>query len=368
MSNNGVMDVVAKEVRVTSLDVISHGAIIEKSELGFENEGVLNPACIRVGDKVHVFYRAVRQGNYSSVGHVVLNGPLDITYRKRKPVLIPEKAYESQGIEDPRIVKIENTYYLTYSVYDRVNVSGAYATSTDLKTWKKHRRITPRFTYRDYKHLVECCDGLNEKYLYHYKMFKEHGLGEELAGKLYVWDKNVMFFPRKIKGQFALLHRLFPGIQVVFFNDHRDLTTEFWKSYLMNLERHVVLDPKLPHESSHIGGGAPPIETKDGWLLIYHAAEAMPQGFIYHASAALLDLDDPTKEISRLRLPLISPQFAWEKLGVVNNIIFPSGTALFGDDLYIYYGAADERIGVSSVKLSALLTQLKEDAHHEEAS
>jgi predicted GH43/DUF377 family glycosyl hydrolase len=199
-------------------------------------------------------------------------------------------------------------------------------------------------------------------------MFKEHGLGEELAGKLYVWDKNVMFFPRKIRGQFALLHRLYPGIQVVFFNDHRELTTEFWEKYLMNLERHVVLEPRLPHESSHIGGGAPPIETKDGWLLIYHAAEAMPQGFIYHASAALLDLEDPTKEISRLRLPLISPQFAWEKHGVVNNIIFPSGTALFGDDLYIYYGAADERIGVSSVKLSALLTQLKEDAQHEETS
>lgn len=339
-----------------------HGVILEKSELGFENEGVFNPAAIRDGDKVHLLYRAVRQGNYSSVGYALLNGPLDITYRKKKPVLIPEKKYESQGIEDPRVVKIEDTYYMTYAVYDRVNVSSAFATSGDLVTWQKHRLITPRFTYRDFKHFIECCTGLSEKYLFHYKVFKEHGLGDELARKLYIWDKDVMFFPRKINGRFALIHRIYPGIQVVYFNDRRELTTDFWEDYLMNLERHVILEPQLSFESSHIGGGAPPIETDDGWIMIYHAAEQTPKGVRYHAAAALLDLHDPTIVRARLQRPLISPKLAWERRGYVNNIIFPSGTALFGDDLYIYYGAADERVAVASVKLSALLDQLKKDA------
>lgn len=349
-----------------AVEIDRHGVILEKTNLGFENDGAFNPGAYRDGEHVHLLYRAVRHGNYSSVGYALLNGPLEITYRNKKPILHPEKKYESQGIEDPRLTRIDDTYYLSYSVYDRVNVSSAYATSTDLKKWRKHRLITPRINYRDYKHFTECCTGLSDKYHYHYKVFKEHGLGPELYKKLYVWDKDVMFFPKKIDGKFAVLHRLYPGIQVIYFEDRRDLTLAFWEDYLMNLEQYIVMDPEYPYESSHIGAGAPPIETEEGWLLIYHAAQATPRGVLYHASAALLDLEDPTVEISRLRSPLFSPKFPWEKKGVVNNIIFPSGTALFGDDLYIYYGAADERVAVASVKLSALLAQLKLDARHEE--
>ena len=356
------MRTLSKDVMTSTLEVKRHGVILNPTEQGFENDGVFNPACIREDEHVHMFYRAVRHGNYSSIGYARLNGPLDVAQRRKKPVLVPEKRYESQGIEDPRIVKIEDRYYLTYSVYDRVNVSAAFATSTDLKKWQKHRVITPRFTYRDYKHFIECCTGLSEKYLFHYRILKEHGLGRELSRKLYVWDKNIMFFPRKINGKFALLHRIYPGIQIVYFNDRRELTSEFWEDYLINLERYIIMDPELPHESSHIGAGAPPIETPDGWLLIYHSGETTPRGHKYHACAALLDLDTPTEVIARLKVPLLSPKLRWEKHGVVSNIIFPSGTALFGDDLFIYYGAADERVAVASVKLSSLLAQLRNDS------
>ena len=335
--------------------------LLDKTELGFENDGVFNPAVYKSpeSDTVHVFYRAVRTGNYSSIGYCKLDGPTTIEERYDKPLIFPEFPYESQGIEDPRITKIEDTYYLTYSAYDNVNVLGTYATSKDLKSFEKHGIITPQFTYREYKHFLECsCDSLNEKYLFHYKIFKEHGLGPEVASKLLMWDKNLMFFPRKINGKFAMLHRIHPGIQLVLFEDFKELTREFWEDYIMNLEKHIVLDPKLYYESSHIGGGCPPIETKEGWLMIYHASQDTPSGFKYHASAALLDLDDPKKELARLTKPLISPSLKWEKEGVVNNIIFPTGTAIFGDDLYIYYGAADERVGVAKIKLDTLLTEL----------
>jgi predicted GH43/DUF377 family glycosyl hydrolase len=346
----------------SNLMVQRHGVVIDKTELGFENAGALNPACIRVGDEVHVFYRAVRHGNYSTVGHCILKGPLEVTMRSGKPLLIPEHGYESQGIEDPRIVRIDETFYLTYTAYDRMNAMGAYATSEDLKTFTKHPVITPQFTYREYKKLIDCCPGLNQKYLFHYKMLKEHGIGAGKAEKLLVWDKNLMFFPRKINGKFALLHRVHPGIQLVLFNDVAELDRGFWEQYLMDLSAHIVMDPLLPHESSHIGGGAPPIETSAGWLIIYHAAEDTPHGFVYHACAALLDLHDPRKVIGRLKKPLISPQEPYEKTGYVKNIVFPSGTAVFDDDLYIYYGAADERVAVASVKLSALLFHLKSSA------
>lgn len=341
------------------IQITRHGVVLEKTDLGFENEGVFNPACIRVGDQVQMFYRAVRIGNYSSIGHCVFNGPLELAERQDKPILFPEHPYEAQGIEDPRITKIGDVYYMTYSVYDKANVMGTFATSTDLKHFTKHEPITPRFTYREYKKLVECCSGLNPKYLFHYKVLKEHGLGEAMANTLMLWDKNLMFFPRKFNGRFALLHRLHPGIQLVYFNEPEELNSGFWSDYIMNLKEHIVMDPKLPHESSHIGGGAPPIETEDGWLFIYHAAEDTPKGFVYHACAALLDRDDPRKVVARLPYPLISPRNDAERIGMVKNIVFPSGAVEFNGRLYIYYGGADERIAVASVDRNELLQQLK---------
>jgi len=334
--------------------------LLEKTSRGFENEGVFNPAVYKdpESDDVHVFYRAVRIGNYSSIGYCLLDGPTTVKERATQPLVFPERKYESQGVEDPRITKIGQTYYLTYSAYDNVNVLGAYATAKDLKEFHKQGVITPRFTYREYKHFVECSNGLNDKYLFHYKIFKEHGLGPEVAEKLLMWDKNLMFFPRKINGKFALLHRIHPGIQLVLFESFAELTREYWEHYFMELGEHIIMDPELHHESSHIGGGCPPIETEHGWLIIYHAAEDTPHGFVYHASAALLDLENPKIEIARLSEPLISPTEKWEQEGIVKNIIFPSGTAVFDNDLYIYYGAADQCVGVASVKLDGLLDEL----------
>ncbi|MEP1096601.1 MAG: hypothetical protein ABJG78_15905 [Cyclobacteriaceae bacterium] len=334
------------------------GILLDKTNRGFENDGVFNPAVISYNDSIHLFYRAVRKGNYSTIGYCSLSEPATVQKRFSKPLLIPEHSYESQGMEDPRITKIEDTFFMTYTAYDRVNAAGAVATSSNLKSFTKHGVITPQLTYREYNHLVECCHGLNEKYFFHYKIFKEHGLGPEVASKLKIWDKNLVLFPKKINGKFALLHRIHPGIQMVYFEDLRELDVDFWKNYFMNLESHIVLDPKYYYESSHIGGGCPPIETDNGWLLIYHAAEDTTKGFKYHASAALLDLEDPRKEIARLKNPLISPTLKWEKEGVVNNIIFPSGALVESGNLYIYYGAADERVAVATVRLEDLLNQL----------
>ncbi len=332
--------------------------LLKPTEHGFENEGVFNPAVIRVGDKVHMFYRAVRKGNFSSIGYCRLNGPLEVEHRSLKPILFPEDMYESQGMEDPRITKIDDTYYLTYSAYDRRNVLGALATSTDLENFEKKGIITPQLTYREYKQFMECNKDVNEKYYYHYKIFKEHGLGSELAEKLLVWDKNLMFFPKKINGKFALIHRIHPGIQLVLFDDFSDLTDKFWKDYFINFTDHIIMDPVMDYESHHIGGGCPPIETEQGWLFIYHAVEDKPEGLVYHASAALLDKNNPLKVLGRLEYPLISPELPWEQKGIVNNVIFPTGTAVFDEILYIYYGAADHVIGVAKVPLKDLLNKL----------
>jgi len=115
----------------------------------------------------------------------------------------------------------------------------------------------------------------------------------------------------------------------------------------------------MPFEASYIGGGCPPIETNEGWLIIYHGVEDTPNGYIYHACAALLDLNEPTKEIGRLGYPLFSPELDWEIQGVVNNVVFPSATISKDDSLFIYYGASDKYIGVASVILEELIREIK---------
>ena len=114
------------------IKVKKDGIILEKTILLFENEGVLNPAAIREGDFVHLFYRAVSEGNHSSIGYCKLMGPLEVEQRMNVALISPEFEYEKHGIEDPRIVKIEDLYYLTYTAYDGVNALGALATSKDL--------------------------------------------------------------------------------------------------------------------------------------------------------------------------------------------------------------------------------------------
>ena len=86
------------------IEVKKEGVLLNKTDLEFENRGVLNPAVIREGDKVHLFYRAVQQGGHSCIGYCRLDGPLSIVERYEKPVMVPEFDYESNGVEDPRIV------------------------------------------------------------------------------------------------------------------------------------------------------------------------------------------------------------------------------------------------------------------------
>ena len=140
------------------------GVLLNKTTLDFENEGVLNPGMICEGDNIHMFYRAVSKGNYSSIGYCRLNGPLSVAERYDHPLIFPELEYESHGVEDPRIVKIDDLYYLTYTAYDGVNAQGALAVSHDLKHFEKKGIIVPKISYAQFLALVESPGSIYEKY------------------------------------------------------------------------------------------------------------------------------------------------------------------------------------------------------------
>ena len=338
------------------IDVIKHGILLHKTHHPFESEGVLNPAVIKVGNVIHLFYRAVAKDNYSTIGYCTLSTPLLIASREESPILCPETEEEYQGLEDPRIVKIEGTFYLTYTAFNGVNALGSLATSTDLVHWHRNGIIVPQITYDEFKHFTEIKGKLYEKYIRFNDYQKNH---EKHDRHVFLWDKNLVFFPRKIDGKFCFLHRIKPDIQIVVaIKNLADLTIHFWQDYFLNFNEHIVLAPKYLHEVSYIGSGCPPIETKDGWLLIYHGVHDTIKGYVYSACVALLDLEKPEKEIARLPYPLFFPEKAWELKGEVNNVCFPTGAVLEDDKLYIYYGAADERIAVAEVSLAALLAEL----------
>jgi len=336
------------------LKIKDEGIILEKTELEFENKTVFNPACIQTDGITHMFYRAVNHNDISSIGYCQLKNN-KVVKRFEKPVLFPEYDYEKNGIEDPRITLLEGIYYLFYTAFDGRNARIAYATSNDLVNFTKKGVISPNITYTEASEIFNQVD-LKEEYFI-WKLYLE----TKFKGLNLLWEKDALLFPKKINNQFALIHRIRPDIQIIYFENFKDITDNYWKAYLKKIKRYILLVPKFQFENRYIGGGCPPIETKDGWLIIYHAVEDTFSGTIYHACAALLDIKNPLKVLGRLKEPLFSPKTPWEKSGVTNNVVFPTGAVVKDKRLYIYYGAADKLIAAKSVDLTELLTELKKN-------
>jgi len=334
------------------LKIQDEGIILEKTDLAFENKAVLNPACIQAGDTTHMFYRAVDRNDISSIGYCQLVDN-KVIKRLKKPVLFPETEYEKMGVEDPRITYLDGTYYLFYTAYDGKDALIAYATSSDLIHFTKQGLISPRISYDEAEDIFRG-SGIRERYTMFEMFYKERG-GKDIL----LFEKDASLFPQKINNKFALLHRILPGIQVIYFDKFSELTNNRWRDYFKNLGDFIVIDPLFWFESRNVGGGAPPIETEDGWLIIYHAVEDTPLGKIYHAAAALLDRKNPLKVLGRLSEPLFSAEEPWEKIGIVGNVVFPTGAVVRDERLYIYYGAADKLIAAKSLVLSELLDDIK---------
>ncbi|NCN25171.1 pesticidal protein Cry7Aa [Candidatus Falkowbacteria bacterium CG10_big_fil_rev_8_21_14_0_10_37_14] len=335
------------------IKVKKHGVVLSPTTRFFEDRSVLNPGILQEGRSVHMVYRAINKDYMSSLGYARFNGATHLDDRLDKPFMEATAQYESHGMEDPRITQIDNEIYLIYVAHDGRNAQIAYAYGHDLFHLKRGGLIGPKIRYSAAAKLFNKKE-LKDDYLFFEAFYKNYAGTDVL-----IWEKDGVLFPEKIRGKFVLTHRILPDIQIVSCKDFSELkSTAFWKDYIKNLHKFVVLENKYRFEERHIGGGAPPIKTKHGWLMLYHGVEESNAGRIYHAAAALFDLKNPKKLISRLPYPLFSPEKDFELKGHVDSVVFPTGTAQFGDKLYIYYGAADSHIAVASVNLDDLLDEL----------
>ncbi len=287
-------------------------------ENAWESRAVFNPAAIREGDYVHLLYRAVEGENFSTVGYAKLNKNGDVLERSNEPVLKREFDWEKQGVEDPRVTKLGDTYYILYSAYDGKNVRICLAVTKDFRTYTKKGIVGPN-----------------------------------------AFDKDAMLFPEEVNGKIVFMHRIEPNIQLAYFDsiEHfMDPGKNFWKNHLEELDKHTIMTPQYEWESEKVGGGAPPVKTRDGWIIIYHGVD---RNLVYRAGAALLDLNNPSKLIARIPYPILEPERKFEKIGDVHNVVFPEGTVVFDDVLYIYYGGADSVTCLAKVGIDELLTELK---------
>jgi predicted GH43/DUF377 family glycosyl hydrolase len=229
--------------------------------------------------------------------------------RLSERVLFPASPSQSNGIEDARFVLFHNddgttTYYATYTAYDG-------------------RMILPQF--------LETSDFL------YFKFSTLNGAAVE--------NKGMALFPRKINGHYVMLGRQDAENIYVMFSDN----LHFWHSM------QLVLEPSFPWEFIQLGNCGSPIETEAGWLVISHGVGPMRK---YCIGAFLLDLEDPTKVIGRLREPLIKPNKD-EREGYVPNVVYSCGSLLHGRQLIIPYGMSDYATTFASVPLEEVLAAME---------
>lgn len=246
-----------------------------------------------------------------------------------EPLIVPTELYEELGCEDPRVSKIGDEYFITYTACSR--------------NQEDPRQVRARIGLASTKDFVHV---------------KKHGIiGPDVN------DKDAVLFHDYIGDNVALLHRVEPNIQIAYFRGIDPLTinavTLAWEHYLRQLDKFTVLRPKFWWEELKIGAGAPPILTDKGWLLIYHGVD---KKLVYRAGAALLDRDNPQKVIARSPYPILEPRAKYERIGDVPRVVFPQGALVRNGILHVYYGGADSVCALATCSLNELLVFLMQYA------
>lgn len=229
----------------------------------------------------------------------------DITER----VIFPNSPSESRGIEDARFVKFtdddgQQTIYATYTAYNG-------------------HTIIPK--------LLSTHDFVN------FRIMPLHGNA--------VQNKNFALFPRKINGKYVMLARIDGYNNYIIYSDRITL----WSDPIL------IQEPKFAWDLTQIGNCGPPIYTEAGWLIITHGVGPMRR---YCIGASLLDLEDPTKVIGRLKEPLLSPSKE-EREGYVPNVVYSCGSLIHNNHLILPYAVSDYSSSYATVELNSLLKMLK---------
>jgi predicted GH43/DUF377 family glycosyl hydrolase len=276
----------------------------------WESAGTFNPAAVNYNGRIVMLYRAQDPSGTSRLGYAESNDGIHFT-RRAEPVLSPEADYEKDGgVEDPRLQKFGNTYYLTYTGYNKKDAQLCLATSGDLIHWDRKGVILP--AYR----------------------------GNWNKG----WTKSGAIVPEKINGKYWMY----------WLGTAADKTDQMGLSSSVDLIHwtEATQTPVLPHrpgmfDSRVVEPGPPPILTPEGIVLIYNGAD---DDLVYRAAVAVFDRNDPRKILYRSDTPILAPEQEWEKVGQVPNVVFVEGMVRQGHRWLLYYGGADKYVGLTEAQ------------------
>ncbi len=315
-------------------------------ENAWESFAAFNPAAFIEQGIVHLLYRAQGHNGLSVLGYASSKDGYSIHHRENEPAYIPRESFEGGfgipsskevvrsymsaggygGCEDPKVSLIKDRVYLTYVAFNgweppRIALSWIPLSAFHKKQWEKWSKPT-------------------------------------LISPPGVVDKSAALFPEKVNGKYVIFHRIFPDILIDFVDSLDDFNE---KNYLKG-QYHIT-----PREGfwdrGKLSVGAPPIKTKEGWLVIYHAVSArIEEGgdLRYKIGAMLLDLNDPTKVIVRSREPILEPETNYENNGHKFGIAYPCGSVVKNGTLFVYYGASDKTVAVATAPLQPFLKALLE--------
>ncbi len=318
--------------------VDSNPLIAPKAENSWEAFTTFNPAAIYEADKVHILYRAQGFDYVSVLGYANSKDGIQITEKEDKPAYIPVRAFEKrkkgkvlvqkyrsgggcEGCEDPRITRVGNRIYMTYVAFNGFDPPRIALTS------------------------IKLTDFLAKRWLWERPI---------LISPPHVVDKSACILPEKINGKYVIFHRIFPNILIDFVD-----SLEFGEGEYLKGEYKIGPRSPMWWDSRKIGVGAPPLKTKDGWLLIYQAVDDKDASH-YKVGAMLLDLNDPTRVTHRSRYPIIEPREWYENEGFKAGVVYPCGAVIIKDRLFVYYGGADSHVCVATADLDQFLAKLKE--------
>jgi len=246
-------------------------------------------------------------------------------FDNRRQLIRPEHDWERDGCEDPRVTKLEGKYFIFYTALSQYPFQ-AEGIKVGLAITKDFKRI-------EEKHPVTTFN-----------------------------SKAMALFPKKIDGKFVAILTVNTDkppakIAIAMFDDESQIwSEEYWAEWYATLDKHII--PLERSAQDHIEVGTPPIKTKYGWLLLYsHIQNYFSPPPTFGVEAAILNLSNPRELVSRTKQPLMVPREEYERYGRVPNIIFPTGSIVKGNELYLYYGAADSTCAVAIIGFDGLLRE-----------
>ena len=295
--------------------------ILKPTLNSWENKGVFNCGAAIFDNRILLLYRAQGNDNISRFGLAFSDDGYTISDRLPDPIFVPDpdSEYEKLGVEDPRISKIGDTYYIVYTA-----ASLYPAVFTDVPEERPSGEIPWRIR-------------LSVAHTRDFRSFDRHGVIVS-----HIDSKDGALFPELVHDEMLLIHRVRPEIRLAVANDVNHFK-----------ERGPIIGPRgSGWDSDLVGAGAPPIKTPHGWVMIYHGVNDKHE---YGLGLALIDPHDPLHILARTEEPILTPEEAYEKVGIVNNVVFTCGAVKMGDELLVYYGAADKVIGVASMPYRQLI-------------